>query len=114
MVGARYLGERLADDAQEAQQWMGNAGPEAESRRSPHRGRVAISENNTEYIRLQAVSRLGFTGQLVARTTDEGLEFATFVELRNVAARTLWATVVPGHLVTVASLLDKAAVRALS
>lgn len=71
-----------------------------------------IAHRDAEYVRLQGDSLLGLTGQLVARVTDDGVEFATFVQLANPVARALWARVLPTHLEIVESLLRGAAERA--
>lgn len=71
-----------------------------------------IGHNSAEYVRLQGDSRLGLTGQLVTRVTDDGVVFATFAQLSNPLARSLWATVLPGHLTIVRSLLEGAVERA--
>jgi len=70
-----------------------------------------ITHNSAEYVRLQGDSRIGLTGQLVTRVTDDGIAFATFAQLSNPLARTLWAKVLPGHLTIVRSLLEGAVER---
>ncbi len=70
-----------------------------------------ITHRDTEYLRLQASSALGLTGELVTRVTDDHVVFATLVRLGNPAARLLWARVLPTHLTVVRSLLEGAAAR---
>ena len=70
-----------------------------------------ITVNTTEYIRLQGDSRIGLTGQLVTRVFDEGVMFATVVQLGNPVARLAWAKVLPAHLAMVRSLVEGAAER---
>lgn len=70
-----------------------------------------ITANTAEYIRLQGDSRVGLTGQLVTRVSDEGVTFATFVRLGNPVARMIWAKVLPTHLAIVRSLVEAAADR---
>ena len=81
-----------------------------------HRGRDAIAgwpiaHRDTDYVRLQADSLLGLTGQLVTRVTEGGIEFTTFAQLDNAWARAMWARVLPTHLEIVERLLREAAER---
>jgi hypothetical protein len=70
-----------------------------------------ITHSSAEYARLQGVSRLGLTGQLVTRVNDNGIVFATFAQLSTPLARSVWARVLPTHLTIVRSLLQDAAER---
>ena len=70
-----------------------------------------ITHSDSSYIRLQGDSRVQLTGQLVTRRTAQGVEFATFTQFGNAAARLLWNRVLPAHLRTVESLLRDAARR---
>lgn len=71
-----------------------------------------IADNCTEHVRLQGDSRLGLSGELVTRVTERGVVFATFAQLNNPLARSVWTRVLPGHLAIVRSLLAGAAERA--
>ncbi|AFM19372.1 Protein of unknown function (DUF2867) [Mycolicibacterium chubuense NBB4] len=71
-----------------------------------------ISHNDAEYVRLHRHSPVGLTGQLVTRASGDGVQFATFVQLSNPAARALWRRVLPTHLEIVRSLLREAGERA--
>ncbi|PRC45425.1 hypothetical protein C6A85_95215, partial [Mycobacterium sp. ITM-2017-0098] len=42
-----------------------------------------ITHSSAEYIRLHGDSRLGLTGQLIARVTGDGVVFATVAQLSN-------------------------------
>lgn len=70
-----------------------------------------ITGNTAEFLRLQSDSRIGLHGQLITRLSDQGVTFATLVELGNPVARMVWAKVLPGHLRTVRSLMEGAAQR---
>jgi hypothetical protein len=70
-----------------------------------------IADRDVEFVRLQAVSRLGLTGQLVTQVRSDGIVLATFARLGNPVMRALWARVLPTHLTTVRSLLRGAAER---
>ncbi|PRC59165.1 hypothetical protein C6A85_24820, partial [Mycobacterium sp. ITM-2017-0098] len=69
------------------------------------------THSSAEYIRLHGDSRLGLTGQLIARVTGDGVVFATVAQLSNPPARSVWARVLPSHLTIVRSLLQDAAER---
>ena len=70
-----------------------------------------IAHTSAEYVRLHGDSRLGLTGQLIARVTEDGVVFATVAQLSNPVARSVWARVLPTHLTIVRSLLQDAAER---
>jgi hypothetical protein len=70
-----------------------------------------ITHSSAEFVRLHGVSRLGLTGQLITRVTDDGVVFATFAALSTPLARTVWARALPAHLTIVRSLLQDAAER---
>ncbi|MFB1294583.1 hypothetical protein ACAG24_003645 [Mycobacterium sp. pW049] len=71
-----------------------------------------VAHNDSEYVRLQADSCTGLTGELVTRVTDDGVVFATFVQLDGPVARFLWNRVPSAHLTTVESLVAEAGERA--
>lgn len=70
-----------------------------------------IAHEDTDYIRLQGDSFTGLTGELVTRVIDDGVVFATFVQLDGAAARFLWNRVLATHLSTVESLVAEAGER---
>lgn len=70
-----------------------------------------IAHCDSEYIRLQTDSYTGLTGELVARVTDDGLVFATFVRVDGPVARLLWNRALATHLAVVPALLAEAGER---
>jgi hypothetical protein len=56
---------------------------------------------------LGADSPLGLRGEVLFRSEPHALLFATFVQLRNPIARTIWAPVAPRHRHVVRSLLQR-------
>ncbi len=67
-----------------------------------------IAHSSAEYVRLQGDSRIGLTGQIIARGLDDGVVLSTFIQLGNPVVRALWNKVEPAHLQIVASLLREA------
>lgn len=70
-----------------------------------------VKHTEPSYVLLGADSWLGLRGQLLFRTDPDGLLFATFLQLTNPAARSLWAAITPHHQRVVRSLLTHAATR---
>ncbi len=71
-----------------------------------------VTHNDAEYLRLHTDSFTGLTGELVARVTDDGVVFATFVRLDGRVARFLWDRAVAAHMLIVPALLAAAGERA--
>jgi Protein of unknown function (DUF2867) len=71
-----------------------------------------IRRSTPDFVLLGAGSRLGLTGELLFKREPGGLLFATFIQQRNVVARTVWARIAPTHRRTVRSLLVQAISRA--
>ena len=71
----------------------------------------SVTHRDAEYVRLQAMSPMGLSGQLITRVAGGEVTFATFVRLGNPVARRVWAKVLPTHLAVVCSLVDGAASR---
>jgi hypothetical protein len=67
-----------------------------------------IRASDPGFLLLRAESRVGMPGELLLRREDDGLLFATFVRHDNPLVRALWARVVPGHVRTVRTLLERA------
>jgi hypothetical protein len=67
-----------------------------------------IRRNTPDCLLLDAGSPLGLRGELLFWARPGGLLTATFIEQRNVAARALWAPIVPQHQQIVRSLLTQA------
>ena len=67
-----------------------------------------IRASDPDFVLLGAESRVGMPGELLLRREDDGLLFATFVRHDNPLVRALWARVVPGHVRTVRTLLERA------
>ncbi len=67
-----------------------------------------IRASDPDFVLLGAESRVGMPGELLLRRGDGGLLFATFVRHDNPLVRALWARVVPGHVRTVRTLLERA------
>jgi hypothetical protein len=57
---------------------------------------------------LGASGRLGLSGELLFARQQDTLLFATFVQLENPIARTLWARIAPRHRQVVRDLLEQA------
>ena len=71
-----------------------------------------IRASDPDFVLLGAESRVGMPGELLLRREDDGLLFATFVRHDNPLVRALWARVVPGHVRTVRTLLERASTNA--
>ena len=67
-----------------------------------------VQRNDPRVLLLTAGSRFGLQGQLLARSLPGGLLFATFVQLHNPVARTVWSRITPHHQHVVGSLLHQA------
>jgi hypothetical protein len=67
-----------------------------------------IRRRAPDFILLGASSPLGLRGELFFQARPDGLLAATFIEQRDVAARALWALIVPRHQQIVRSLLTQA------
>ncbi|MDG4665341.1 hypothetical protein [Mycobacterium sp. 236(2023)] len=72
----------------------------------------SVTHNDAEYLRLHADSLTGLTGELVTRSTDDGVVFATFVRLDGRVAQFLWDRAVSAHMLIVPALLADAGERA--
>jgi Protein of unknown function (DUF2867) len=70
-----------------------------------------IARRTPSHMLLSARSWLGLRGELLFRSEPDGLLFATFIALRNPAARALWTAITPSHQATVRSLITHAARR---
>lgn len=68
-----------------------------------------IRHSTPDFALLSAGGLLGLSGELLFEPQPDGVLFATFVRLRNPAARLLWAGVAPRHRVVVRHLLTRAA-----
>ena len=71
-----------------------------------------VTHHDSAYVRLQAASPIGLSGELITRVAGDRVEFATLVRLGNPVARLVWAQVLPTHLSVVRSLMNGAAARA--
>ena len=70
-----------------------------------------IRESTPDLVLLAAGGRLGLSGELLFERRDGRLHFSTFVRLRHLAARALWAAVEPAHVRIVRGILDDARLR---
>jgi hypothetical protein len=67
-----------------------------------------IRASEPSLISLGAESHVGMPGELLLRREDDCLLFATFARHDNPLVRALWARVVPRHVRTVRTLLERA------
>jgi hypothetical protein len=64
-----------------------------------------------DFVLLSADSRVGMPAQLLVARRPGELLFATFVQLGNLIARTMWAAIEPAHVRIVHDILEQASQR---
>jgi len=68
-----------------------------------------VRRSTPDFALLAASSRFGLEGEVLVKHQQHTLLVATFVQLENPIARTVWAGVAPGHRQVVRNLLEQAA-----
>jgi hypothetical protein len=68
-----------------------------------------VRRRDSDLALLGASGRLGLSGELLFEPGPDHLFFATFVQLDNLVARTLWRLIAPHHRRVVRHLLERAA-----
>jgi hypothetical protein len=72
-----------------------------------------LRHSTPEFALLTSGSRIGMPAELLFKTYQDSLLFATLVQHQNAVARAMWAPVVPLHVQVVQGLLERGA-RAMS
>lgn len=72
-----------------------------------------LRHSDGDHALLAGDSRIGMSAELLLRPQDGALLFATLLQLKNAAARTLWAGIAHGHRKVVSHVLEQGAQREL-
>jgi hypothetical protein len=70
-----------------------------------------VRRSTPDYVLLGAGSRLGLRGELLFKSQQQRLLFATFVQQEHRIARAMWAAVEPVHVQVVRHILEQASCR---
>jgi hypothetical protein len=70
-----------------------------------------VRRSTPEVALLAARSRLGFVGELLFKSRQRALLYATFVQMESPIARAVWAGIARGHRQVVRYVLEQAATR---